>query len=215
MQSARKIGSRIGSITCLTTICATRSATVGTPKILSPPLFWGMETARTGGGKELPELIRFQILYRFPDKSASNCSIHCSSTPAAPRLDLTALYASYTKRFSILNGWFVCLSHASRSSCFQLFRSCDRLTRPLCSSPITGLRRSYESVRPSAPHRYSRRAVLAAWTSPLTSETGSCSSVQSPASASRLLYAGRHLLGHQAPSRFVPEEFLASGFDGT
>src|SRR5215471_6975851 len=30
-----------------------------------------------------------------------------------------------------------CLSHASRSSCFQLFRSCDRLTRPLCSSPIT------------------------------------------------------------------------------
>src|SRR5215472_4614752 len=32
----------------------------------------------------------------------------------------------------------VCLSHASRSSCFQLFRFCDRLTRPLCSSPITG-----------------------------------------------------------------------------
>src|SRR6516162_7963266 len=107
MQSARKIGSRIGSITCLTTICATRSATVGTPKILSPPLFWGMETARTGGGKELPELIRFQILYRFPDKSASNCSIVCSSTPAAPRLDLTALYASYTRRFSIWNGLFV------------------------------------------------------------------------------------------------------------
>jgi hypothetical protein len=24
---------------------------VGTPKILSPPLFFGMETARTGGGK--------------------------------------------------------------------------------------------------------------------------------------------------------------------
>src|SRR5215472_11173129 len=64
----------------------------------------------------------------------------------------------------------VCLSHASRSSCFQLFRSCDRLTRPLRSSPITGLHRSYESVRPSAPHRYSRLAVLAAWTSPFTSE---------------------------------------------
>src|SRR5215831_11380405 len=72
----------------------------------------------------------------------------------------------------------VCLSHASRSSCFQLFRSCDRLTRPLCSSPITGLRRSYESVRPSAPHRYSRLAVFAACTSPFTSErlvpAGSC-----------------------------------------
>ena len=63
-----------------------------------------------------------------------------------------------------------CLSHASRSSCFQLFRSCDRLTRPLCSSPITGLLRYYESVRPSAPLRYSRLTVLAAWASPLPSE---------------------------------------------
>src|SRR5215471_18007461 len=51
--------------------------------------------------------MRFQILYRFPDKSASNCSIVCSSTPAAPRLDLTALYASYTRRLSIWNGLFV------------------------------------------------------------------------------------------------------------
>ena len=47
------------------------------------------------------------ILYRFPDRSASNCSIVCSSTPAAPRLDLTALYASYTKRLSMLNGLLV------------------------------------------------------------------------------------------------------------
>src|SRR5215468_1737889 len=34
--------SRFGSIARLTTICATRSATVGTPRILSPPLFFGM-----------------------------------------------------------------------------------------------------------------------------------------------------------------------------
>src|SRR5208337_5042714 len=40
----------------------------------------------------------------FPFKSASNCSIVCPSTPAAPLLDLTALYASYTRRFSIVNG---------------------------------------------------------------------------------------------------------------
>src|SRR5215469_4710957 len=45
--------------------------------------------------------------------------------------------------------------------------------------------------------------------------TGSCSSVQSPASASRPLYAGRHPLSHQAPSRFFPEEPNASGFDDT
>ncbi len=64
----------------------------------------------------------------------------------------------------------VCLSHASKSSCFQLPRSCDRLTRPLRSSPITSLPRSHESVRPSAPHRYARLAVFAAWASPFTSE---------------------------------------------
>ena len=34
-------------------------------------------------------------------------SIVCLSTPAAPPLDLTALYASYTRRLSILNGLFV------------------------------------------------------------------------------------------------------------
>ena len=32
----------------------------------------------------------------------------------------------------------VCLPYASSSSCFQLFRSYGRLTRSLCSSPITG-----------------------------------------------------------------------------
>jgi hypothetical protein len=40
----------------------------------------------------------------------------------------------------------------------------------LRSSPITSLPRSYESVRPSAPHRYARLTVLAAWASPFTSE---------------------------------------------
>ncbi len=36
--------------------------------------------------------------------------------------------------------------------------------------PFTSLHRSYESVRPSALHRYARLAVVAAWASPLTSE---------------------------------------------
>src|SRR5439155_21765818 len=64
----------------------------------------------------------------------------------------------------------VCLSHAAMSSCYQLLRSCDHLTRPLRSSPITSLLCSYESVRPSAPHRYARLAVLAAYASPFASE---------------------------------------------
>src|SRR5205807_10607861 len=53
---------------------------------------------------------------------------------------------------------------------FRSPRSCDRLTRPLRSSPITSLPRSYQSVRPSAPHRYARLAVLAVWASPFASE---------------------------------------------
>src|SRR5689334_25153823 len=58
----------------------------------------------------------------------------------------------------------------SAPSCCQLFRSYDRLTRPLRSSPITSLRRYYGSVRPSAPRRYSRLAVFPAWASSLASE---------------------------------------------
>ena len=52
----------------------------------------------------------------------------------------------------------------------QLLRLCDHLTRPLWSRPSTSLRRSYESVRPSAPPRYARLAVVVAWASPFPSE---------------------------------------------
>src|SRR6266851_7853021 len=45
--------------------------------------------------------------------------------------------------------------------------------------------------------------------------TGSCSSAQQPASASRPLYAGRHPLSHQAPRGLVPGGLYAPGFDDT
>ena len=49
------------------------------------------------------------------------------------------------------------------------------------SPPLQGLHRSYESVRPSAPLRYSCLAVLAACAFSLAiGATGSCSSVQPP-----------------------------------
>jgi hypothetical protein len=108
----------------------------------------------------------------------------------------------------------VCLSHASRSSCCQLFRSCNRLTRPLCSSPITG---PSSLVRVGPPQcsalvlspRGSGRLCF----SLVIGATGSCSSVPSPASESRPLYAGRHPPSHQAPDGFVPGEMDAPGFD--
>src|SRR5258708_26686475 len=75
--SARNMGSRSGSMSCLTTICATRSATVGTPKILSPPDFLEMETARrrwkvASRAHSIPELVEivpqvgFELLDRLP-----------------------------------------------------------------------------------------------------------------------------------------------------
>ena len=110
----------------------------------------------------------------------------------------------------------VCWSHASRSSCFQLFRSCNRLTRPLCSSSIT---------EPSSLVRVGPPQCSASVLSPRgfsrlcfslhIGATGSCSSVQSPASESRPLYAGRHPPSHQAPCGFIPDEIHASGFDDT
>src|SRR6267142_2324817 len=45
--------------------------------------------------------------------------------------------------------------------------------------------------------------------------TGSCSSAQQPASASRPLYAGRRPLSHQAPRGLVPGGLYARGFDDT
>ena len=49
-----------------TTVWAIRSATVGTPSILTPlPPAFGISTAFTGGGKYEPDDIRFQSLYRL------------------------------------------------------------------------------------------------------------------------------------------------------
>ena len=47
----------IGSRTCLTTVCAIRSATVGTPSSRVPPLFFGIGTAFTGGNVSIPLVV--------------------------------------------------------------------------------------------------------------------------------------------------------------
>ena len=82
------------------------AASVGTPRILVPPCDFGISTAFTGGGKYVPDDIRFQILYRFPRRSFPKSSIDTRSTPAAPLLALTLLYASHTSCFGIVNGLF-------------------------------------------------------------------------------------------------------------
>ena len=60
-ESAWNAGSTLGSRYSFTTICATRSPTVGIPNVRSRPSGFGMVTLLTGGGKYVPEDIRFQI----------------------------------------------------------------------------------------------------------------------------------------------------------
>ena len=70
---------------------------------MPPPCGFGISTARTGGGKYVPEDIRFQILYRLFFRSASKSAIDCPSTPGAPLFSFTFRYASQTLRFDIPN----------------------------------------------------------------------------------------------------------------
>src|SRR3954451_20693295 len=84
---------------------------------------------------------------------------------AAPRL--TPLPpSSLSASFGMSNGFVA----AKVSSCCQLDVDDNRLAHPLCSGRMTGLHRSYELVRPCAPHGYARLVVVAPWTSPLASE---------------------------------------------
>src|SRR5208337_189099 len=99
----------------------------------------------------------------------------------------------------------VCLSHLSKSSCFQLFQKHDYLTRSLCSDPITG---------PSTLLRIGPPQSLASVLSPrglrrLSFSLGIKGLVpavprKSPVSDSRPLYAGRRPPSHQAPGGLVP-----------
>src|SRR5512140_3111026 len=103
------MGATCGSRCSRATVWATRSATVGTPSKRTPlPPALGISTASTGGGKYEPEESLFQILNKLFFRSASNSSIDCSSTPAAPLLALTLTNASQTTFLSIWNGLLSC-----------------------------------------------------------------------------------------------------------
>ena len=56
------MASVLGSSAIAATVCATLSPTAGTPRTRVPPAALGISTARTGGGKYVPDDIRFQTL---------------------------------------------------------------------------------------------------------------------------------------------------------
>jgi hypothetical protein len=76
----------------------------------------GIITLLTGGGKYVPDDMRFQILYRLFFNLCSNWSIDTSSTPAAPRLARTLCHATSTAHFEIQNGLFSVISSSPDAS---------------------------------------------------------------------------------------------------
>src|SRR5215470_10645922 len=99
------MASVLGSSASAATVCATRSPTVGTPSILVPPEAFGISAARTGGGKYVPDDIRFQILYKLLPRSFSNASMVTPSAPAAPPFAFTRCHACHTRRLGMSNGF--------------------------------------------------------------------------------------------------------------
>src|SRR6266536_5840986 len=71
-ESGWNIGSSIGSMISLTTVCAIRSDTVRIPSLRKLPFAFGISTCLTGGGKYDPDDIRFHSLYKFLDRCRSN-----------------------------------------------------------------------------------------------------------------------------------------------
>ena len=102
MDSAR------GSSAIEAAVCATLSPTVGTPRILVPPEAFGISTARTGGGKYVPDDIRFQILYRLSLRPALKSSMVTPSAPGAPPLAATRSHACQISVFGMSNGFSSC-----------------------------------------------------------------------------------------------------------
>src|SRR3954454_3619399 len=86
-----------------TAVWAIRSATVATPSIRTPPVAFEIATALTGGGKYVPDDIRFQILYRLSFSFCAKSANDCRSTPAAPPFSLTFRSASQMSIFGISN----------------------------------------------------------------------------------------------------------------
>src|SRR5260370_2914933 len=93
-----------GSSAIAAAVCATRSPTVGTPRTRVPPEDLGISTARTGGGKYVPDDIRFQILYRLSPRSFSNISMVTPSAPAAPLFALPLFHGFPTSCLRLATG---------------------------------------------------------------------------------------------------------------
>ena len=153
----------------LTTVCATRSETVGTPSFRVPPDALGISTCFTGGGKYDPDDIRFHSLYRFFDRSCSKSAMVSSSTPAAPRLafDLLVCLPYRALRYAIRFR----RSHAAHPR--RLTALVGRITPPLRSTSHYRASSLLREAPPLVPASVFFLVVLATCHFPLHLEQGS------------------------------------------
>src|SRR5579859_537610 len=132
-----------GSSAIAATVCATLSPAVGTPRILVPPEDFGISTALTGGGKYVPDDIRFQILYKLLPRSFSNASMVTPSAPAAPPFAFTRFHACHTRRLGMSNGFPSCPDMPTR---LLPGPSPRLLSRTSPDEPAPSLRPRYRSL---------------------------------------------------------------------
>src|SRR5207245_10981624 len=126
-------------------------------------------------------------------------------------MDSNALYGSYTRFLSILNGVSVVRIDVLLFPVVSNVRSPDpipSLQPNYVSSSLLRIGPPQCSASVLSPRGFRRLGFSLA-----IRATGSCSSAQKPASDSRPLYAGRRPPSHQAPGRLIPEGPNASGFD--
>src|SRR5215472_10734677 len=206
-ESPWSTGSTTASIRAATTVCATLSATQGTPSTRVPPPAFGISTAITGGGKYDPDDIRFQTLYRLSYRSFSKSARDTASTPGAPLLARTFSQALCTSAFSMANDFpdGLCPPMPFLPGTLVDETNEPRTRRPLRSAPTAPGRNltatTSRSDRPPRQRYSASRALTTLEALPLAPATrqaqcpGKLSAVphQSRRPGSRHLYAGHHL----------------------
>jgi hypothetical protein len=85
-----QVGATIGSLTARIPSCATRHRTAGSPRGRTPPVPVGMSTRHTGIGWEVPDFRSRSRAPRCSSRVAAHLVMDCVSSPAAPRVRLTA-----------------------------------------------------------------------------------------------------------------------------
>ena len=142
------------------------SPTVGMPSILVPPVLFGMPTALTGGGKYLPDAIRFQnliqIVFEVPLKVCNGLGVHS-------RRSLVRFHFLICPPHRVLgNRKRLCFIHRFLPLLVDPFR---KLEDPgtFAPPPLQRLPRYYALVRSCAPLRYSEARGATTCLAPFTS----------------------------------------------